>query len=242
VKYLGRGDHHDKKYDHLEISIGFNDIHTYSVKASKYLGEPFDTAYCPYTFHTYPSEDNEDDYLSVMPIVLTTSVVGVFIFVSLVFSIYDFMVERRQRIVLDTAQTTSTIVSSLFPENVKEKLLEATRNQTIMDDKSTKNSSISSRHYKNKNIMSTKDGKNKSDTNSHYTVPLAESYPNTTIFFGDIAGFTAWSNAKEPTEVFMLLETIYSAFDHLAMRHHVFKVETIGDCYVAVTGVVSFLV
>lgn len=28
----------------------------------------------------------------------------------------------------------------------------------------------------------------------------------------------------------------YAAFDKLAARHQVFKVETIGDCYVAVTG------
>jgi len=32
------------------------------------------------------------------------------------------------------------------------------------------------------------------------------------------------------------LETIYAAFDRLALQRTVFKVETIGDCYVAVTG------
>ena len=34
----------------------------------------------------------------------------------------------------------------------------------------------------------------------------------------------------------MLLEAIYSAFDVIARRRGVFKVETIGDSYVAVTG------
>jgi class 3 adenylate cyclase len=37
--------------------------------------------------------------------------------------------------------------------------------------------------------------------------------------------------------VFLLLETVYGAFDALAKRRRVFKVETIGDCYVAVCGV-----
>jgi class 3 adenylate cyclase len=37
--------------------------------------------------------------------------------------------------------------------------------------------------------------------------------------------------------VFLLLETVYSAFDVLAKRRGVFKVETIGDCYVACCGV-----
>jgi hypothetical protein len=29
----------------------------------------------------------------------------------------------------------------------------------------------------------------------------------------------------------MLLETIYRAFDQIAKRRRVFKVETVGDCY-----------
>ena len=41
---------------------------------------------------------------------------------------------------------------------------------------------------------------------------------------------------REPAQVFTLLETLYSAFDELAKELGVFKVETIGDCYVAVTG------
>ena len=34
----------------------------------------------------------------------------------------------------------------------------------------------------------------------------------------------------------MLLETLYGAFDVIAKRRRIFKVETIGDCYVAVAG------
>jgi class 3 adenylate cyclase len=37
--------------------------------------------------------------------------------------------------------------------------------------------------------------------------------------------------------VFLLLETVYSSLDELAKRRRVFKIETIGDCYVAVCGV-----
>ena len=33
-----------------------------------------------------------------------------------------------------------------------------------------------------------------------------------------------------------MLETIYGAFDKSARRRNVFKIETIGDCYVAATG------
>ena len=42
---------------------------------------------------------------------------------------------------------------------------------------------------------------------------------------------------REPSQVFTLLETLYAAFDAIAKRRRIFKIETIGDCYVAVSGV-----
>lgn len=72
--------------------------------------------------------------------------------------------------------------------------------------------------------------------NDDYT-PIAELYPETTVMLADLAGFTAWSAVHEPSEVFMLLETIFYEFDLLASKRNIFKVETVGDCYVAVAGV-----
>jgi class 3 adenylate cyclase len=66
--------------------------------------------------------------------------------------------------------------------------------------------------------------------------PIADLFPETTVLFSDISGFTAWSAVREPRHVFTLLETIYGAFDAIAVKRGVFKVETIGDSYVAVTG------
>jgi class 3 adenylate cyclase len=68
------------------------------------------------------------------------------------------------------------------------------------------------------------------------TKPIADLFHNTTVMFADISGFTAWSSVREPSQVFTLLETVYKAFDKTAKRRKVFKVETVGDCYVAVTG------
>jgi class 3 adenylate cyclase len=50
------------------------------------------------------------------------------------------------------------------------------------------------------------------------------------------SSFTAWSSQREPSQVFVLLETIYRNFDKLAKSRRVFKVETIGDCYVTMCG------
>lgn len=41
---------------------------------------------------------------------------------------------------------------------------------------------------------------------------------------------------REPSQVFTLLETIYHSLDQIANRRRVFKIETVGDCYVAVVG------
>ena len=36
--------------------------------------------------------------------------------------------------------------------------------------------------------------------------------------------------------MFTLLESVYNAFDRIAKKLRIFKVETIGDCYVAASG------
>ena len=68
------------------------------------------------------------------------------------------------------------------------------------------------------------------------TKPIADLFTDTTVCFADICGFTAWSSVREPSQVFTLLETLYRAFDVIAKRRRIFKVETVGDCYVAVCG------
>jgi len=65
---------------------------------------------------------------------------------------------------------------------------------------------------------------------------IASFFPATTVMFADISGFTAWSSTRDPEQVFRLLETVYGAMDEIALRRGVFKVETVGDCYVAVCG------
>jgi class 3 adenylate cyclase len=65
--------------------------------------------------------------------------------------------------------------------------------------------------------------------NAENSKPIADLFPNCTVLFADIAGFTAWSSSREPAQVFTLLQAVYQAFDKIATRRRVFKVETIGD-------------
>mmetsp|Transcript_135292 Transcript_135292/g.431987 ORF Transcript_135292/g.431987 Transcript_135292/m.431987 type:complete len:368 (-) Transcript_135292:325-1428(-) len=60
-----------------------------------------------------------------------------------------------------------------------------------------------------------------------------------TIFFSDIVGFTDISATLAPEKVCRMLDRLYSKFDALSYQRSVFKVETIGDAYMAVTNLVE---
>ncbi|OWA52171.1 Atrial natriuretic peptide receptor 2 [Hypsibius exemplaris] len=65
---------------------------------------------------------------------------------------------------------------------------------------------------------------------------LPESYDSVTIYFGDIVEFTTLSAASSPTEIVTLMNDLYSQFDQIITTFDAFKVETVGDCYVIVSG------
>lgn len=58
--------------------------------------------------------------------------------------------------------------------------------------------------------------------------PIADLFPHATVLFADIAGFTAWSSSREPSQVFTLLQAVYKEFDMIAIKRNVFKVWTSG--------------
>ena len=223
VVFVGVNDKHDKKYDHLRVSSKITELEDFSYTASVYSGAPISEDHCPYSLHLYPTDDMRSDFTTNSGAVYASVTLLVLFSLGLVFVMYDCKVERRQKKVLSSAMRSSEIVSSLFPTSVQDQLY------PIHNGNNDKRSPA---------IWPTGSNLNDdfSDVRPIASGPIATLYPDTTVMFADIKGFTQWSADRQPTQVFHLLESLYGAFDALAKLYGIFKVETIGDTYVAVVG------
>jgi adenylate cyclase len=66
---------------------------------------------------------------------------------------------------------------------------------------------------------------------------IADHFDEASILFADVVDFTPLSDRLPPTEVVGILDQLFSGFDALVERHGLEKVKTIGDCYMASSGV-----
>jgi class 3 adenylate cyclase len=226
VTYLGLADLHEASYDAMEVEYAF---------AS--------TSGCDYQVRLYPSSstfsNSHDD-----AIVNAGVEVAIIACAMLVFCLYDFVVRRYQKKLSKTAHKNTALVNSLFPESVRDRLMKreskATKDNTETPKRRERKRPFLLDDSPSKKTLSTLD----TSTGSHPLIPkellsskpIADFFPHCTVLFADIVGFTAWSSVRDPTQVFTLLECLYNCFDDIARKRKVFKVETIGDCYVAVTG------
>eukprot|EP00522_Entomoneis_paludosa_P013117 CAMPEP_0172452292 /NCGR_PEP_ID=MMETSP1065-20121228/10005_1 /TAXON_ID=265537 /ORGANISM="Amphiprora paludosa, Strain CCMP125" /LENGTH=1141 /DNA_ID=CAMNT_0013204333 /DNA_START=182 /DNA_END=3604 /DNA_ORIENTATION=+ len=224
VVFEGAGDSHDTDYNHLERQAALNTLYSSKLDEQSHNLE-LDELGCPFRIRVYPTSEMEEENRTKIPLITTIAVGVAFLFTAAVFFLYNHLVERRQKIVLTQATQSTAIVESFLPDAVQQRLLAATE-----DDMKDEQGAYFSPMSRLKSFLAEgEDNRN--------AKPIADLFPYTTVLFADIEGFTAWSSTREPAQVFVLLQSVYSAFDQIAKRYKVFKVETIGDSYVAATGI-----
>jgi adenylate cyclase len=66
---------------------------------------------------------------------------------------------------------------------------------------------------------------------------IADAFPEATVVFADLVGFTPIGSGMSPTDLVSVLNELFGRFDELAARHGLEKIKTMGDGYLAVAGV-----
>jgi len=218
VDFLGYNDFHDTEFDVHERSFPFTS------DLPSVHGTGLD---CSYSIHVYPTRDFWEEYHTSNPPLVACTVSGAFLLMSIILLAYDCAIHTRQRRIARDASKSQKILEMLYPKNVRARLF------GHRDDGDSLNISGAKRQLKNfVGNISQLEASDMLDSSK----PIADLFMDATVLFADISGFTSWSSVREPTQVFTLLESVYCAFDHIAKKRKVFKVETVGDCYVAVTG------
>jgi adenylate cyclase len=65
---------------------------------------------------------------------------------------------------------------------------------------------------------------------------IADGFADVTVMFADIVNFTRIAEGMAPSQVFTMLNRIFSSFDALAERLGLEKIKTIGDAYMVAGG------
>jgi adenylate cyclase len=66
---------------------------------------------------------------------------------------------------------------------------------------------------------------------------IADEYPEASILFADVVGFTPIAATMTPMELVDLLNQVFLCFDGLVEKYDLEKIKTIGDCYMVASGV-----
>lgn len=217
--FLGMEDFHDTRYDHMELSSRYStfnsDTSTGSGGRSQYTGVPVDNEYMAYSIRVslsfglaflnsctehimltdwhllvvtsvkvYPSSVMEDAYTTNKPWLYAVGMVSMFLITAMILVLYDYFVEHRQKLVLTTAEKSTTLVSALFPKTVRDRVLEETH------AKNTKSSSSVGAFRSSAFRSRDPQGLPREDTQQGI---IADFFPEVTILFCDIRGFTSWA-------------------------------------------------
>ncbi|KAL7565587.1 hypothetical protein ACA910_014299 [Epithemia clementina (nom. ined.)] len=103
--FLGDSDPHDPAFDYLEESASINQYVQQEAgpRTRSYTTVPLNQEFGKYTLRIYPSNETKESFETNYPVFYTVILLAVFLFTSMVFIAFAFVVERRQSIVMANA-------------------------------------------------------------------------------------------------------------------------------------------
>jgi len=125
AEFLGMQDMHDPQFNHMKLTADYSNFHTANNnnQTKQYTGVPVDDQTISYHIDVYPSVVLQNQYYSQNPVYFALIMASVFVVCALIFCIYNFLVEKRQKLVMETAVLSTTVVESMFPSNVRDRLM-----------------------------------------------------------------------------------------------------------------------
>ena len=115
VTFLGYGDLHDPMYDERFQRSAPWETHNTTTEEGGGL--------CQQRVYVYPSPLYQDQFLTARPSIYTFFVIFSFCLMALLILLYEHTVTQRYEKTLEAALRTGALIASLFPENVRDRLL-----------------------------------------------------------------------------------------------------------------------
>jgi hypothetical protein len=114
--YLGPGELNiEDEWKHMEVAFSLSD-HLHN--ETKY-----EEGHCTYTLSVYPSTEMSASWRTPLAFVFAIASAAVFGVTAILFSVYDRKVDIQNKTVIAIAARSNKLVSSLFPSNVRDRLL-----------------------------------------------------------------------------------------------------------------------
>ena len=97
--YIGLGDFHETKWDHLEHHFDISNIVSESSTE--------EDGHCMYSLFIYPSDELFDVWHGLTPLLFSVTAAGAFLLIAITFIMYDRYVIRRNERMIDQAARTN---------------------------------------------------------------------------------------------------------------------------------------
>jgi len=182
--FLGQGDYHEQEYDGTEYIIQLDDYLFPNVTTNT-------PGHCMYSFITYSSTEYRESTMSNIPVMFTVAVGTIFLLVVIVFVVYDKFVNDRNAKVLNAAARANSILSSLFPKDVRERLVKEKEDQLAA--KKLKNSGAAPKSHLNAFLANGEKAADPVDDDGdivqHIGKPIADLYTDTTVLVSSLCFF-----------------------------------------------------